>query len=301
MHPCRHGERRAAMIDSPAERYRSHPVDPDRVRASLNQVIYRDAQHAIRIRDVVASLQRAGVGVYVAGGACRDWLTGAAVKDVDLSLDVPVTRAHEVLRRDFPDIDPVLAIAERVGMLRWGDASSGGVDLNILRSHHDIQNDSMGTTTFVSRTDLREDALMRDFSVNAFYYPCDGSDRLLDPLDCGLDDVYRCMLRIVAHRRVLDTSYRMTCRIVQFLCRGYTPTPSIDEHLEHHADRDIQGLGERITGFLTSHLVSATVEQQAEFQRRLYACVRQDASREVLDHAFAQLAARRPPAGSPAG
>ena len=285
------------MIDSPAERYRSHPVDPDRVRASLDQVIYRDAQHAIRIQDVVASLQRAGVGVYVAGGACRDWLTGAAVKDVDLSLDVPMTRAHEVLRRDFPDIDPVLAIAERVGMLRWGDAASGGVDLNILRSHHDIQNDSMGTTTFVARTDLGEDALMRDFSVNAFYYPCDGSDRLLDPLDCGLHDVNQRMLRIVAHRRVLDTSYRMTCRIIQFLCRGYVPAHNIEEHLEHYADRDIQGMGERLVSWIPAHLGGATVEQQAEFQRRLYACVRQDASREVLDHAFTQLAARRPPPG----
>ena len=288
------------MIDSPAERYPSHPVDPDRVRASLDQIIYRSPPHAIRIRDVVASLRRGGVGVYVAGGACRDWLTGAQVKDVDLSLDAPVIRAHEILRREFPDIDPVLASAERVGMLRWGDAASGGIDLNILRSHHDIQNDSMGTTTFVSRTDLREDALMRDFSVNAFYYPCDGSGHLLDPLDCGLSDVHDRVLRIVAHRRVLDTSYRMTCRIIQFLCRGYTPAPNIDEHLEHHADRDIQGLGERLTGFLTSHLVDAPSEQQVEFQRRLYACVRQDASRKVLDHAFTQLAARPPPAGSPA-
>lgn len=285
------------MIDSPPERFRSHPVDPDRVRASLDQVVYRDAQHAIRIHDVVVALQRAGLAVYVAGGACRDWLTGAEVKDVDLSLDGPVAQAHEILRGRFPEVDPVLASVERVGMLRWGDAASGGVDLNILRSPHDIQNDDMGTTTFVARSDLREDARMRDFSINAFYYPCDGSARLLDPLDCGVDDVHHRVLRLVAHRRVLDTSYRTTCRIIQFLCRGYAPAPDIDEHLAHRADRDIQGMGERLASWIAGHLGGAAAAHEAEFQRRLYACVRQDASRRLLDHAFAQLAARRPPAG----
>jgi hypothetical protein len=285
------------MTDSPLESYRSHPVDPDRVRASLEQVIYRDAQYTIRIQDVVGALQDAGLRVYVAGGACRDWLTGAAVKDVDLSLDGPMTHAHEALRHRFPDIDPVLGSLERVGMLRWGDAASGGVDLNILRSHHDIQNDDMGTTTFVARGDLREDALTRDFSVNAFYYPCHGSGRLLDPLDCGLNDLRDRVLRLVAHRRILDTSYRTTCRIIQFLCRGYAPAPDIDAHLEHHADRDLQGMGERLVNWIPHHLGGATTEQEAEFQRRLYACARQEASRKVLDHVFSQLAARRPPAG----
>lgn len=278
------------MSDCPAEVCPGHPVDPDRVRDSLDQVIYRDAQHAIRIRDVVAVLRGAGLAVYVAGGACRDWITGAPVKDVDLSLDGPVTVAHDALRRAFPGIDPVLASAERVGMLRWGDAASGGVDLNILRSHHDIQNDSMGTTTFVARSSLRDDALMRDFSINAFYYPCDGSGRLLDPLGVGLGDVRDRVLRIVAHRRVLDTSYRMTCRIIQFLCRGYAPSPSVDEHLAQVADRDIQGLGERVAGFITAHLGTAGAGERAEFQRRLYACVRQDASRQLLERAFALAA-----------
>jgi hypothetical protein len=275
------------------EDYTSHPVDPGAVQASLAQVVYRDARHTVRIRDVVALLQAEGFRVYVVGGACRDWLTGAAVKDVDLSIDRPVDEAHALLRRAFPGVDPVLVRFERFGMMRWGDAASGGVDLNILRSHHDIQNDDMWTTSFVARQDLREDALTRDFSMNAFYYPCHEQGRLLDPLGCGLDDLRARILRLVTHPRVLDTSYRTTFRIIQFLCRGYTPAPNIHEHLARYADHDIQGMGERLLNWIPNHLGNTTAEQEQEFKQRLHACARQAASRQVLDRIFAELDARR--------
>jgi len=270
------------------EDYPSHPIDAAIVDASLAQVIYHpghDAEHAIRIRDVVALLQDAGFQVHVVGGACRDWLAGARTKDIDLALDRPLEQAHEV--------DPVLRHFERFGMLRWGDAASGGVDLNILRSCHDIQNDDMFTTTFVARQDLRDDALTRDFSINAFYYPCHGRGRLLDPLDLGLADLRQRILRLVAHRRILDTSYSTTCRIVQFLCRGYTPAPNVVEHLERHADRDLQRMGQGLLWWIVGHFAELPHDQLEQFQHRLHGCVSQDESRTRLDAVFADLAARR--------
>jgi hypothetical protein len=274
------------------EDYPSHPIDLAIVDASLAQIIYRDAEHTVRIRDVVALLQDAGFRVYVVGGACRDWLAGARTKDIDLSLDRPVEQAHEVLRRAFPRIDPVLRRFERFGMLRWGDAASGGVDLNILRSCHDIQNDDMWTTSFVARQDLHADALTRDFSINAFYYPCHGHGQLLDPLDLGLADLRQRILRLVAHRRILDTSYSTTCRIIQFLCRGYTPAPNVLEHLERHADRDIQGMGQGLLWWILGHLAEVPHEQIEQFEQRLHGCVSQDGSRTLLDRVFGDLAAR---------
>jgi hypothetical protein len=274
--------------------YPSHPVDPAIVDSALAQIAYRDAEHAVRIGDVVARLQGAGLRVYVVGGACRDWLAGAPAKDIDLALDRPVEQAHEVLRRAFPRIDPVVRRFERFGMLRWGDAGSGGVDLNILRSCHDIQHDDMWTTTFVARQDLRDDALTRDFSINAFYYPCHGQGQLLDPLDLGLRDLRHRILRLVAHRRILDTSYSTTCRIVQFLCRGYAPAPNVLEYLEHHADRDIQRMGgQGLLWWMLGHLADVPHEPLEQFQHRLRGSARQDASRELLDRVFADLLARR--------
>lgn len=274
------------------EDYPSHPIDQAIVDSSLAQIIYRDAEHTVRIRDVVALLQDAGFRVYIVGGACRDWLAGACTKDIDLSLDRSVEQAHEVLRRAFPQIDPVLRRIERFGMLRWGDAASGGVDLNILRSCHDIQNDDMWTTSFTARQDLHEDALTRDFSINAFYYPCHGHGQLLDPLDLGLADLRQRILRLVAHRRILDTSYSTTCRIIQFLCRDYTPAPNVMEYLERYADRDIQGMGRGLLWWILGHFADAPHEQLEQFKQRLHGCVRQDESRKLLDSAFADLAAR---------
>jgi tRNA nucleotidyltransferase/poly(A) polymerase len=260
-------------------------VDPALVQASLAQVVYRDAKHAIRIQDVVELLVGAGLHVYVVGGGPRDWLMGVAAQDVDIAVDRSMDEVHQHLRRAFPDIDPVLTRFDRFGMMCWGDAASGGVDLSFLRSPGDIQNDDMRTTTFVPRSDVREDARMRDFSVNAFYYACHQGGVLLDPLGCGLEDVRGRIIRLITHPRVLDASYRITFRIIQFLCRGYTPAPNALEHLERYADHDIQGTGQRLRGWVESHFDpgSAQIEQ---FKRHLYACARQDASRKVLDEAF---------------
>jgi poly(A) polymerase len=274
--------------------YSSHPIDPAIADSSLAQIIYRDAAHTIRICDVVARLQGAGLRVYVVGGACRDWLAGVPTKDIDLALDRPVEQAHEVLRRAYPQIDPVLRRSERFGMLRWGDADSGGVDLNILRSWHDIQNEDMWTTSFVARQELREDALTRDFSINAFYYPCHGEGRLLDPLGLGLADLRHRILRLVAHQRILDTSYSTTCRILQFLCRGYTPAPNVLEYLERHADRDVQRMGgQGLLWWILGHLADAPPGSLEQFQHRLQASVKQDGSRQLLDRVFADLEARQ--------
>jgi hypothetical protein len=285
------------------EDYPSHPIDPDIVSSSLAQIIYGDTAHRIAVRDVVELLQGAGLRVYVVGGACRDWLAGARTKDIDLALDRPVEQAHDILRGAFPHIDPVLRRFERFGMLRWGDAASGGLDLNILRSCHDIQNDDMFTTSFVARQDLRDDALTRDFSINAFYYPCHGHGELLDPLGLGLADLRQRILRLVAHRRILDTSYSTTCRILQFLCRGYTPAANVVEYLEQHADRDIQRMGKGLLGWIIGHFAKLPPEQLELFQQRLHGCVSQAESRALIDGVWVELAARRtapPPPIAPA-
>ncbi|MCY1014850.1 CCA tRNA nucleotidyltransferase [Pyxidicoccus sp. MSG2] len=260
----------------------SHPVDAGLVGASLAQVAYQDAGHLIRVRDVIDVLVGAGMQVYVVGGAPRDWLQGEVARDVDIAVDRSMDEVHQHLRRAFPAIDPVLSRFDRFGMMCWGAADTGGVDLSFLRAPGDIQNDDMRTTTFVPRADVREDALMRDFSVNAFYYACHEGGVLLDPLGCGLEDVSGRVLRLVTHPRVLETSYRITFRILQFLGRGYTPAPNVLAHLERYADHDIQGMGQRLAGWMASHFETGS-EARAVFARRLVACAREEASRRVLE------------------
>jgi len=273
-----------------------HAIDPKIARASLATCVYRDARREVRVGDVVALLKAAGQRVWVVGGACRDWLLGEPLRDLDLAVDRPLAEAHALLRAAYPDIDPVLRRSERFGTLRWGGGGAPGLmDLNILRSARDIQGGDVWTTTFVARADLREDALARDFSVNALYYPCDEEGVLIDPLRSGLDDVRHKVLRLVSDPLMLSATFVTTLRVAQFLCRGYTPAPSTLEYLYRCADRDVQGMGDRLLRWIPNH-VGADADLLSAFRERLDAYARESASRDVLDRAFARLAAS-PPAG----
>ncbi|MFY0524524.1 CCA tRNA nucleotidyltransferase [Archangium gephyra] len=265
-----------------------HPVDPAVVEDGLGRLLYQDDRWTLRVREVISALVEAGRRVYVVGGTPRDWLSGQAAKDIDLAVDAPLEETHRVLREAFPGIDPVLFHNPRFGVLRWGGASSGGVDLNILRDPGDIQNGDMWTTTFAARKDLRQDALTRDFSVNAFYYACHGDGALMDPLGCGLEDLRSRTLRLICHPRILDAGYRLSFRIIQFLGRGYVPAPNVEEYLRRCVDRDIQGMGKRLELWIPNHLGPRSGRWE-EFRRRLDGWVHQEASRKVLDEVFTAL------------
>ena len=265
----------------------THPVDREVVEATLDRPVYRRPEGDIRVRDVIATLQEGGIRAWAVGGAPRDWLSGQVSQDVDLSLDRDLASAHELLRQAYPGIDPVLFHLERFGMLRWGDPALGEVDLNILRSHEDIQNGDMWTTTFVPRSDIAADCRTRDFSINAFYYDC-RSGELLDPLDCGLGDLRTRTLRLIAHPAVLAGSYRMSFRILQFLARGYRPAPETLEYLDSRLDRDVQGMGGRLVYWITQHVVARGADL-GEFRASLEGRVREPASREVLERVFGEI------------
>ncbi len=266
----------------------THPVDRGVVDATLDRTVFRRPEGEIRARDVIAVLQEAGIRAWVVGGAPRDWLCGQVSQDVDLSLDRDLASVHGLLRQAYPDIDPVILHLDRFGMLRWGDPDLGEVDLNILRDHRDIQNGDMWTTTFVSRSDIEADCRTRDFSINAFYYDC-RSGELLDPLDCGLDDLRTRTLRLIAHPAVLAGSYRMSFRILQFLARGYRPAAETLEYLDSRLDRDVQGMGLRLVYWINQHVI-ARGGDLGELRSSLEGRVREPASREILDRVFSVLA-----------
>jgi hypothetical protein len=261
------------------------------VDSTLDRPIFRRPEgdvRDIRARDVISTLQEAGTRVWVVGGAPRDWLCGQVSQDVDLALDCDLASAHGLLLQAYPGIDPVILHLDRFGMMRWGDPDLGEVDLNILRDPGDIQNGDMWTTTFVSRSDIAADCRTRDFSINAFYYDC-RSGELLDPLDCGLDDLRARTLRLIAHPAVLAGSYRMSFRILQFLARGYRPAAETLEYLDSRLDRDVQGMGGRLVYWITQHVIARGGNLE-EFRASLERRVSEPASREVLGRVFAELA-----------
>ncbi len=256
--------------------------DPGRVRSALEQLVYLDDSHHVRACDVIELLQRAGIRVFVTGGAPRDWLLGNTSNDIDLSIDRPVAEAETLLRGEYSGIDPIIMRNSRYGVFRWGQAPSG-LDINILRSCEDIRECGMWETVFTARADLSDDALTRDFSINAFYYDCQRFE-MLDPLGCGMKDLQERRLRLISHPRVLESGFRMTFRILQFLTRGYHPTQNVVEYLRCYSDRDVQGMGRRIHQWIPNHFQEQ--RSLAMFKCLAYEHARQPASIEVLNSFF---------------
>lgn len=261
--------------------------DPGLVASTFGRPVVRGPAGDVRVRDVIDRLLDAGVRVYVVGGTPRDWLSGRVSQDVDLSLDRDLSSVHGLLREAFPGIDPLVAHAVRFGTLRWGDPEMGELDFNILRSYEDIENGEIYKTTFVPRSDLAADCRMRDFSINGLYYDC-RSGEVLDPLGRGLEDLRTGTLRLITHPTVLAGNHRTSLRILEFLARGYSPTPETAAYLDTHLDRDVQGMGFRLIRWITDHVTDRGGDL-ARFRSDLEGRVREPASREILEQVFPVL------------
>jgi poly(A) polymerase len=272
----------------------THPVDRGVVDATLERPVLRGPVGEIRVRDVIECLQAAGIRIWVIGGTPRDWLSGKESEkslDIDLALDRDLASAHALLREAFPGVDPVVLYREDFGMMRWGDPALCELDLNILRSYKDLEAGDIWLARFVPRSDLEEDCLTRDFSINAFYYDCQ-SGELLDPLGCGLEDLRTRTLRLITHPKVLAVSPRTSCRILQFLARGYQPAPETLEYLDRRLDRNVQELGAVELSMWIRQYVIARGDDLAAFRAIFERKVQEPASREILGRAFAELDAR---------
>ncbi len=266
-----------------------YPVDPVLIEGSLSQIVYRDQGTVISVGDFIASLQRAGIGVYVVGGSPRDWLRGHAAKDIDISVDHSIDDVHACLRAAYGGIDPVITRFAQFGIMRWGDPALSPVDVSIIRSPEDICNNDFDQSHFHPRRDLIADARFRDFSINVFYY--DGtSPAVIDPLHCGLRDVHARVLRLIADPAVLAGNPQLTLRIIDFCERGYRPVANIADYLGQYADEDIRQMRDRI-GMWLGDYVPRDPDKCARFRDRLMPWLRTEESREIFAHALSRHAA----------
>lgn len=130
------------------------------------------------VREVFRAFNVAGRDVLLVGGCVRDALLGKVATDIDMATDV------------LPD--DVLAIAGAAGItavplgIEHGTVrlvvSGKPVDVTTFRS--DIETDGRYATVSF-RTQIREDAARRDFSINALYAQVDGT--VVDPLGALAD------------------------------------------------------------------------------------------------------------------
>ena len=150
--------------------------------------IYAAAEHGLRPdqidRDALWAIRRlneAGHQAYVVGGAVRDLLLGETPKDFDIATDASPSRLRRIFRR-------ARIIGRRFRLVHLYFQGGKILEVSTFRAEAAGENNAYGT--------LAEDALRRDFSVNALFY-CPLKGHLIDYVG-GFRDIQHRRLRILS-------------------------------------------------------------------------------------------------------
>ena len=163
-------------------------------------------------RKVCEVLQERGFAAYVVGGAVRDLLLGLRPKDFDVATDADPEDVHKIFRRSR-------LIGRRFKLVHvlFGEET---VEVSTFRARVASETDEHGR---VLRDNiygtLEDDAIRRDFTINALYYD-PTRETILDYHD-GMRDLRKKSVRIVgdARARYREDPIRML-RAVRFAAKA---------------------------------------------------------------------------------
>jgi poly(A) polymerase len=153
---------------------------------------------------VCKQLQADGFEAYIVGGAVRDALLGVVPKDFDVATNARPEQIKNVFRRAF-----IIGRRFRLVHVMFGDET---IEVSTFRSNKkdDVQADSTGRITSDNVYGSQdEDALRRDFTINALYY--DPSNDVVVDFVGGLKDIKSRSIRSIgkAELRYREDPVRM--------------------------------------------------------------------------------------------
>ncbi len=170
---------------------------------------------------------------YAVGGCVRNTLLGVPVKDIDFA-----TAAQP---------EKVVELAEAAGLraiptgIEHGTVTviAEGIPFEITTFRHDVETDGRRAVVAFAET-LEEDALRRDFTMNAIYV--DAKGEVLDPVD-GLKDIARRHIRFIenAERRIRE-DYLRSLRFFRFSAWYGHPSDGMDPDALDAIARNLPGL-----------------------------------------------------------
>jgi len=196
-------------------------------------------------REVCAVLRRAGHRALFAGGCVRDMLLGIPPYDYDVATDAPAEKVLELFPRTAPvglSFGVVLVLMP-AGPVEVATFRRDGPYTDGRRPDH------------VAFTDEREDALRRDFTINALFYDPD-TEEVLDYTG-GEADLRAGRIRAVGdpHARFREDRLRLL-RAVRFAARfGYAIEEATGAALRAEAPEVLRASAERIRSELVAMLV----------------------------------------------
>ena len=180
----------------------------------------------VPIKEVLSAIYAAGHVGYIVGGSVRDFLLNRQAKDHDIATDATPDQLLEI----FPKAQ---SVGKAFGVIRLPDVEIATFrkDLDYVDHRH---------PTKVKFSTPEEDALRRDFTVNAFYYD-PKSQTILDYVG-GWDDLKSKTLRVIgsstaggASRRFQEDALRLL-RAVRFQAfLDFKIEPLTFQAIQHHA------------------------------------------------------------------
>lgn len=226
-----------------------HPISRKQISPNAVKVLYK--------------LAEAGYHGFLVGGGVRDLLLGKSPKDFDIATDASPEQLKSLFRNAR-----IIGRRFKIIHLRFGREI---IEVTTFRAPHDsenkidddvprrrIQNQASAHSTagMILRDNvygnIDEDALRRDFTINALYYTID-KFRILD-FSTGLDDLESKQIRMIGDpaERYKEDPVRML-RAIRFAAKlGFT--------IEENTEKPINELAHLLESISTARLFDETIK-----------------------------------------
>ena len=229
-----------------------HPISRKQISPNAVRVLYK--------------LAEAGHHGFLVGGGVRDLLLGKSPKDFDIATDASPEQLKSLFRNAR-----IIGRRFKIIHLRFGREI---IEVTTFRAPHDIENkiadnvprrriqnqDSAHSTAGMILRDnvygnIDEDALRRDFTINALYYTID-KFRILD-FSTGLEDLESKQIRMIGDpaERYKEDPVRML-RAIRFAAKlGFS--------IEEKTEKPIDELAHLLESISTARLFDETIKLMA--------------------------------------
>lgn len=211
------------------------------------------------LQRLVQTLQRAGFEALIAGGAVRDALLGRPFHDIDVA-----TSAH-------PDqvialFEKTIAVGKSFGVVVV-QVEGFSFEVASFRREGEYVDGRKPTQVEFTMCTPQEDALRRDFTVNALFYDLT-KDEVRDYVG-GLDDLKRRQIRAVGVPLVrFKEDHLRILRALRFKAQlGFTLEAETQKAIEDHLDLALTPSRERIASEVLKMILSVHPSPALEFLR----------------------------------
>lgn len=159
--------------------------------------------------------------VYLVGGCVRDELMGLPIKDIDLMIDCNDggLKFAKWMTNTYGDTCKNLVLYPRFGTSKFTININGeNVDIECVMPRGEKYEENSRKPLEVKYVSLKEDALRRDFTVNALYKDII-DNTVIDPLNRGIDDIKNNILNTTSDPEdIFEEDPLRMLRAIRFHC-----------------------------------------------------------------------------------